>query len=83
MFVDITSATCYKSLTKYTAFDHYVLIVDTYSNIPTLYGMKNITTEEVVYNLDMFQSRYVKVYEFGWWDMERIQTEAGTQSTSK
>ena len=28
--------------------------------------------------LDMFQSRFLKVDELGWWDMERIQTEAGT-----
>ena len=33
--------------------------------------------------LDMFQARFRKVDEFGWWDMERIQTDSGTQFTSK
>ena len=33
--------------------------------------------------LDMFQARFGKIYEFGWWDIERIQTEYGTQFTSK
>ena len=39
--------------------------------------MENITTEETMEKLDMFQARLVKVYEFGWWDMERIQTDTG------
>ena len=34
-------------------------------------------------NLDMFQAIFGKVDEFGWWYMERIQTESGTQFTSK
>ena len=33
--------------------------------------------------LDMLKTRYDKVDEFGWWDLMRIQTEAGTQFTSK
>ena len=32
---------------------------------------------------DMFQARFGKVDEFGWWDMEIIQTDSGTQFTSK
>ena len=27
--------------------------------------------------LDMFQERFGKVYKFGWWDMDRIQTDDG------
>ena len=33
--------------------------------------------------LDIFQDISGKVDEFGWWDMERIQTDSGTQFTSK
>ena len=33
--------------------------------------------------LDMFQGIFRKVDEFGCWDMERIQTDAVTQFTSK
>ena len=33
--------------------------------------------------LDTFQSIFGKLDEFGWWDMERIQTDAGTQFNSK
>ena len=57
--------------------------MDTYTNIPKLHGMENITNEEVIYKLDMFQARYGKVDEFGWWDMERIQTDAGMQFNSR
>ena len=72
-----------QKLKKYTTFFNYFLILDDYSKIPKLYGMENITTEEVMEKLDMFQERSVKVDEFGWWDMERIETDSGTQFTSK
>ena len=45
--------------------------------------MKDITTAEVMDKPDMFQARFGKVDEFGWWDMERIQTGSGIQFTSK
>ena len=49
---------------------HYLLIVDDYSKIPKLYGMENITTAEVMDKLDMFQSRFSKIDQFGWWESE-------------
>ena len=45
--------------------------------------MENIITEEVMDKLDMFQEIFGKVDEFGWWDMEIIKTDTGTQFTSK
>ena len=44
--------------------------------------MENIKTEEVMDKLDMFQSRLGKMDQFGWWDLERISADAGTQFTS-
>ena len=44
--------------------------------------MENITTEEVLDKLDMFQSRFGKINQFGWWDLQRISTDAVTQFTS-
>ena len=61
-----------KSLTNDTNFKNYLLIVDAYSMIPKLYGMENITTAEVLEKLDMFQSRFGKIDQFGWRDLERI-----------
>ena len=43
--------------------------------------MKKITTEEVMDKLYMFQSRFGKIDEFGWWDIEIISEDAGTQFT--
>ena len=40
--------------------------------------MENITTEEVMDRLDIFLAIFVKVDKFGWWYLERIQTDAGT-----
>ena len=44
--------------------------------------MENIITEEVMDKLDMFQYRSRKIDEFGWWDLEKISADAGTQFTS-
>ena len=44
--------------------------------------MEKITTEEVMDKLDMFQSRFGKIDQFIWWDLEIISADAGTQFTS-
>ena len=81
VFMDIVPSTAPKSLTSDTTFSNYLLIVDAYSKIPKRYGMDKITTEEVMDKLDMFQSRFGKIDQFGWWDLERISADAGTQFT--
>ena len=81
VFMDIIPSTVTKSLTNDTNFQNYLLIVDTYSKIPKLYGIEIITTAEVMDKLDMFQSRFGKIDQFGWWDLERISADAGTQFT--
>ena len=43
--------------------------------------MDKITTEEVMDKLDMFQSIFGKIDQFGWWDLEIISADAGTQFT--
>ena len=44
--------------------------------------MERITTEEVMDKLDMLQYRFGIIDKFGWWDLEIISAEAGTQFTS-
>ena len=66
VFMDIVPSTAPKSLTSETTFSNFILIVDAYSNIPKLYGMEKITTKEVMDKLDMFESRFEKIYQFGW-----------------
>ena len=82
VFMDIIPSTAPKSLTSDTTFSNYLLIVYAYSNIPKVYGMDNITTVEVMDKLDMFHSIFGKIDQFGWWDLERISADAGTQFTS-
>ena len=78
VFMDVIPSTAPKSLTNDTNFKNYLLIVDAYSKIPKLHGMENITTAEVLDELDMFQSRFGKINQFGWWYLERISADAGT-----
>ena len=82
VFMNIIPSTTSKSLTSDTNFSNYLLIIDVYSKIPKLYGIEKIRTEEVMDKLDMFQSRFGKIDKFGWWDLERISVDAGTQFTS-
>ena len=44
--------------------------------------MEKITTEEVMDKLDMFQFRFEIIDQFGWWDLERTSSDAGTKFTS-
>ena len=44
--------------------------------------MENTTTEEVMDKLDIFQSIFGKIDQFGWLDLEKIPADAGTQFTS-
>ena len=81
VFMDIIPSTAPKSLTNDTKFYNYLLIVDACSKIPKLYGMVNITTAEVMDKLDMFQYRFGNIDQFGWWDLEIISADAGTQFT--
>ena len=78
----IIPSTAPKSLTSDTKFSNDLLTVDAYSKTPKIYGMEKITTEEVMDKLDMFQSRFGKIDEFGWWYLEIISSDAGTQFTS-
>ena len=71
-------STAPKSLTSDTTFSKYLLTVYAYSKISKLYGMEKITTEEFMDKLDMFQSKFSKIDEFGWWDLEIISADAGT-----
>ena len=73
VFMDIIPSTTPKSLTNDTNLSNYLLIVDAYYKIPKLYDMEKITTEEVMDKLDMFQSRFGKIDQFGWWDYREFQ----------
>ena len=81
-FMQLITSTAPKRLTSDTTFSNHLLIIGAYSKIPKLYGMETITTKEVMDNLEMFQSRFGKIDEFGWWDSERISADAGTRFTS-
>ena len=49
---------------------------------PKLHGMDIIITKEVMDKLDMFQYIFGKIDKFGWWDLEIISSDVGTQFTS-
>ena len=82
VFMDIIPSKVTKSLTSDTTFSSYISIVDAYPKISKLHFMEKITTEEVMYKLYSFQSRFGKVDEFGWWGLERVSADAGTECTS-
>ena len=58
------------------------MIVDAYSKIPKPCGVEKILTEEVMDKLEMFQSIFGKIENFGWWDLKIISADAGSKFTS-
>ena len=80
--MDIIAETSPKRLTSETSFSKYLLIVNAYSKIPKLYGMEIITTEEVMDKLDILESIFGKIDEFGWWSLKVILVDAGRQFIS-
>ena len=80
--MDIISSTAPNILTSETNFSNCLLIVGAYYKIKKLNGMDKITTEEFMDKLDMFQSRFGEIDEFGWWGLERISADSGKQFTS-
>ena len=78
-FMVIIPATSPKRLTGENTFSNYLLIVDAYSKTPKRYVMERITTEEVMYKLDMFQAVFGKIDKFSCWYLEIISEYAGTQ----
>ena len=73
----------FQNLNKRHYFLQLPFICGCLSVIPKLSGTENISTKEVIDKLDIFQFKFVKVDEFVWWDLERIQTYNGIQFTSK
>ena len=67
--MDIIPSTAPNILTSDTTFSIYILIVDAYFKTPKLCGLEKNSTEEVMDKLDMFQSRFEKIDQFGWWDL--------------
>ena len=81
--MDIIPSAAPKHLTSDTTFSNCLLIVDAYSTIAKLCAMEKFSTEQVMDKLDMFQSRSVKMDEFGSWALEIISADAGSQFTLK
>ena len=80
--MDIIPSTAPTSLTSDITFSKHILIIDACSKIPKIYGMEKIFTEQVMDKLDLFQSRFGKIDEFGWWDLEIILADVGSQLNS-
>ena len=79
--MDIIPSTAPKTLTVSFKKPNYLLIVDAYSKIPNIYRMEKVTTEQVMDNLDMFQSRFGKIDDIGCWNVDIISANAGLQFT--
>ena len=80
--MDIIPATALFFLTSETDFSNYLLIVDAYSKHRNIYGMDNITTEEVMDQLDIFQYRFGKIDECGWCYLYIISSDVRMQFTA-
>ena len=81
--MDIIPAPHKSSFDPNCGFSNYLLIVDTYSRIPRMCGLNELHSEAVMDKIEEFVARYGEVNKFGWWNIGRIQADAGPQFTSE
>ena len=83
VFLDIEQAKAGGGLTPDSSLPFYLFVVDAYARFCKLYGLQRKTTEEVISALHMFIAEHGLITEFGFVNVDRIRTDAGTQFTSK
>jgi hypothetical protein len=82
LFLDIQHPLVRAGLTMSTCYPFYLLIVDVYYRYVKLYGIPKKSTDAVITALKEYQADHSIVGSYGYLDIERIRTDAGSQLTS-
>jgi hypothetical protein len=82
VFLDIQHPIMSASLTPKSTYKFYLVVVDAYSRYVRFYGLCDKSTKAVVKALQQYQADNKPVSSFGYLDLERIRTDAGSQFTS-
>jgi hypothetical protein len=82
LFLDIQHPLVRAGLTLSTCYPFYLLIVDVYYRYVKLYGIPKKSTDAVITALKEYQADHSIVGSYGYLDIERIRTDAGSQLTS-
>jgi len=81
VFLDIQHPITFAGLTPKSTYKFYLIVVDAYSRFVCFYGLPDKSTKAVVKVLQQYQADNKPVSSFGYLDLERIRTDAGSQFT--
>ncbi len=81
-FLDIQHPILTSGLTPATSYAFYLFIVDAYSRYACLYGLSDKSTHAVVQALQLYEADHKPTQEYGYINLDRIRTDAGSQFTS-
>ncbi len=82
LFLDIQHQLVQAGLTIPTSYPFYLFIFDAYSRYAKLYGRPNKSTSAVSSTLQQYQADHNPDGTYGYLDVNRIRTDAGSQFTS-
>ena len=83
IFMDILHLQSGSHLTPDSTFAFLLIMVDAYSRFTKIYGLDDKTTASVIKTIRQYTADCGSVDEFGYIDIEKIRSDAGTQFTSK
>jgi transposase InsO family protein len=82
IFLDIEHPITTADLTTASTYPFYLIVVDAYSRYVRFYGLHNKSTKAVTTALQQYQADNKPAETFGFINLEKIRTDAGSQFTS-
>jgi len=82
VFLDIQHPITSVGLTPASTYKFYLIVVDAYSRYVRFYGLPDKSTKAVVSALKQYQADNKPASTYGYLDLDRIRSDAGSQFTS-
>jgi hypothetical protein len=83
IYVDILPLVSAENLTHKSHFPALLILADAFSRFTRIIGMHNKSSQSVIVALSTFAAEHRLIRGFTFWDIEKIQSDAGTEFTSQ
>jgi len=83
VFLDILHPITHTGLTTKTSYAFYLIIVDAYSRYCTIHGLPDKISSAVIQALVQYQADHKPANEYGFVNLARVRSNAGSQFTSE
>ena len=82
VFMDIQQAIAGGALTPDSYYPYSLFLVDAFSRLCQIYGLQTKSSEDVIQAIKKFTADHGLVNEFGYGDVDKFKSDAGSQFTS-